>query len=251
MTFFYQMEKTWTFSRLTPDGNEGVGVEIVYLEHTYGTKYYFVDQVNGNINVIHDDNLKESTEFVGCFCPFDLEDLELKVCKITDYREGQDDSRLDEDRRQATQSTPSPQQPSQPKELCPLNELKELAHDSKVFMTEQHTKLYFSHVEIINGLVESYQVYSYLMASQPDLAGEYAVKDQSKCHMRKYSEMSTVSCKWIKFIISVKDPEHVKDLGWVPNDWKYKFNPDHIKVIVGMVPNTLKQISLNGIEVQR
>ena len=43
-------------------------------------------------------------------------------------------------------------------------------------MTEECTKLYFSHVEIINDLVESYQAYSNLVANQPDLAGEYAVK---------------------------------------------------------------------------
>ena len=24
------------------------------------------------------------------------------------------------------------------------------------------------------------------------------------------------------------DPEHVKDHGWVPNDWTNKFSPDHI-----------------------
>ena len=34
-----QVVNTWTFGRLTPDGNEGVGVEIPYLEHAYGTKY--------------------------------------------------------------------------------------------------------------------------------------------------------------------------------------------------------------------
>ena len=66
-----------------------------------------MDQVNGNINVIHDNSL-ESTVII------DLEELELKVCKITDHHEGQDDSRLDEDRRQATQNTPSLQQPLQP-----------------------------------------------------------------------------------------------------------------------------------------
>ena len=43
-------------------------------------------------------------------------------------------------------------------------------------MTEQCTKLYFSHVEIINDLVESYQAYSNLMAGQLDLAGEYVLK---------------------------------------------------------------------------
>ena len=170
-----QIINTWTFSRLTPDGNEGVGVEIAYLECAHGMKYYVMDQVNGNINAIHDDSL-ESTEFVGNFCPFDLEELELKVCKITDCCEGEDDSRLNDDRRQVTQSAPSPQQPSQPKELCPFNELKKLIHDVKVFTTEQCTKLYFSHVERINDLVESYQAYSNLMASQPDVAGEYAVK---------------------------------------------------------------------------
>ena len=27
------------------------------------------------------------------------------------------------------------------------------------------------------------------------------------------------------------DPEHVKNLGWVPNEWRYNFNPDHVKDI--------------------
>ena len=108
-----QIVKTWTFGRLTPYGNEGVGVKILYLEHAYGMKYYVMDQVNGNINVIHDDSL-ESTEFMSHFCPFNLEELELKLCKIMDYCENIDDSRLDDDRWKVTQSTPSLQQPLQP-----------------------------------------------------------------------------------------------------------------------------------------
>ena len=58
-----------------------------YPECAYGMKYYIVSQLNGNINVIHDDNL-ESIEFMGQFCQFDLEELELKVSKITDCHEG-------------------------------------------------------------------------------------------------------------------------------------------------------------------
>ena len=47
------------------------------------------------------------------------------------------------------------------------------------------------------------------------------------------------------------DPENVKDLGWVPNDWTHKFNPDHVKVITGTVQNTPKaEISPNGAEIQ-
>ena len=34
------------------------------------------------------------------------------------------------------------------------------------------------------------------------------------------------------------DPEHVKDLGWVPNDWNQKFSPDHVKDATETVKNT-------------
>ena len=72
---------TFTFDRLTPNGNEGVGVQIDYLECAYGTKYYIIDKVNGQINAIHDDSL-ELTEFKGHFSPLDLDNLELKVCRL-------------------------------------------------------------------------------------------------------------------------------------------------------------------------
>ena len=72
---------TWTFDRLTPNGNEGVGVKLDYLEHTYGTRYYVIDKVNGDINAIHDESL-ELMEFKGHFSPFDLDNLEAKVCRL-------------------------------------------------------------------------------------------------------------------------------------------------------------------------
>ena len=72
---------TWTFDRLTPNGNEGVGVKLDYLECTYGTRYYVIDKVNGDINAIHDESL-ELTEFKGRFSPFDLDDLEARVCRL-------------------------------------------------------------------------------------------------------------------------------------------------------------------------
>ena len=72
-----QIINTWTFGRLTPEGNEGVGVELGYLEHAYGTKYYVIDQVNGQISAIHDDSL-ELMEFAGHFSPFNLDKLEQR-----------------------------------------------------------------------------------------------------------------------------------------------------------------------------
>ena len=72
---------TWTFNRLTPNGNEGIGAQIDYLEHTYGTKYYVINKVNDQINAIHDDSL-ELTKFKGCFSLFDLDNLESKVSRL-------------------------------------------------------------------------------------------------------------------------------------------------------------------------
>ena len=84
-----QIINTWTFDRLTPNGNEGVGVQIDYLECTYETKYYVIDKVNGQINAIHDESL-ELTEFKGCFSPFDLDKLEMKVCRLADRNKYED-----------------------------------------------------------------------------------------------------------------------------------------------------------------
>ena len=72
---------TWTFDRLTPNGNEGVGVKLDFLECAYGTRYYVINKVNGDINAIHDESL-ELTEFKVCFSPFDLDNLEAKVCRL-------------------------------------------------------------------------------------------------------------------------------------------------------------------------
>ena len=81
---------TWTFDRLTPNGNEGVGVKIDYLEHTYGTRYYVIDKINGDINAIHDQSL-ELNEFKGHFSPFDLDYLEARVCRLANRPgEGED-----------------------------------------------------------------------------------------------------------------------------------------------------------------
>ena len=72
---------TWTLDTLTPNGNEGVGIQLDYLERTYRTRYYVIDKVNGDINAIHDVSLK-LTEFKGHFSPFNLDNLEAKVCRL-------------------------------------------------------------------------------------------------------------------------------------------------------------------------
>ena len=99
-----------------PDGNEGVGVKIPYLEHAYSTKYYVVNKINGNIGAIHDNSI-EPTDFMGCFSPFNRMELEFDVYRAADHHNNEDDSRLDDKRRQMTDNIPASQQPSQPRTL--------------------------------------------------------------------------------------------------------------------------------------
>ena len=98
---------TWTFDRLTPNGNEGVGVQIDYLEHAYGTRYYVIDKVNSQINAIHDDSL-ELTGFKGCFSPFDLANLESKVCRLAIEDKYEEDIFESQDTPQRCYSDPNP-----------------------------------------------------------------------------------------------------------------------------------------------
>ena len=44
-----QIVNTWMFDRLTHNGNEGVGVQMDYLECAYETKYYVINKVNGKL----------------------------------------------------------------------------------------------------------------------------------------------------------------------------------------------------------
>ena len=50
-----QIINKWVFNRQTTDSNEGVGIEIPYIECTYSTRYYVIDTVNGNIIAIHNN----------------------------------------------------------------------------------------------------------------------------------------------------------------------------------------------------
>ena len=99
-----QIINTWTFGRLTPDGNEGVGVKIGFLEHAYGTKC-LCDR-SGKWSHIQCDSMIEIelTEFTGHFSPFNLDELEMKVCRLADHQEDENDF---------PQGASAPQQPLQ------------------------------------------------------------------------------------------------------------------------------------------
>ena len=54
------------------------------------------------------------------------------------------------------------------------------------------------------------------------------------------------------------DPEHVQDLGWLPDDWKFRFNPDHVKDVTDTAqtapkhrshPMQLRSASVNEVQI--
>ena len=59
-----------------------------------------INQVNGQINAIHDDTI-ELTDFTGHLSPFNLDELEIKVCRLAGHQKDEDD---------CTQGAPTPQQ---------------------------------------------------------------------------------------------------------------------------------------------
>ena len=80
-----------------------LGAQMDYLGCAYETKYYIIDKVDSQINAIHDDSL-ELTEFKGCFSPFDLDKLEMKVCRLADRNKYEDDLPEHQDALQAQDS---------------------------------------------------------------------------------------------------------------------------------------------------
>ena len=174
-----QIINKWIFGRQMPDGYEGIGVEIPYLECAHSTKYYVIDQINGNICTIHDNKIKPTDSF-GCLRSFNLKELEFNVCRIADHCNNVDDSRLDDNRRHVPQEVPTLQKSAQPRQLRPFHELKDMVHDSQVFSMEYCTNLYFYRIEVINNLVESFQMYSTHILNNPLSAPEYRTKQSEQ-----------------------------------------------------------------------
>ena len=156
-----QIINKWVFDRKTPDGYEGVGIKIPYLEHAYSTRYYVIDTANGNINAIYNNKI-EPTDFFGCFSPFNPRELEFNVCRIAHHHNSEDDSRLNEKRRQVPQEeAPAPPQSAQLRPLRSFHELRDMTHEGQVFS-----------IEVINDLIESFQMYSMQILNQPESAAE-------------------------------------------------------------------------------
>ena len=107
-------------------------------------------------------------------------------------------------------------------------------HTSKCFMPKY--KLYFGVVCIQGNKVE--------VKDNNGKLTWYHISDIKKTDMitKLICQLPDVNTFGRKGRLSF-NPENVMDLGWVPNDWTHKFNPDHIKDITGTAQDAPEQSS--------
>ena len=75
------------FDRETLDGNTGFQLEIPYLEHAFGTKYFVMDRVTGIMMGIY-DNKVEQIDLKGQLKPFNMNQLDRVMHIIGQRRLG-------------------------------------------------------------------------------------------------------------------------------------------------------------------
>ena len=84
------------FDRETLDGNTGFQLEIPYLEHAFGTKYFVIDQVTGSMMGIYEDKV-EQIDLTGQLKPFNINQFDKVMYIIGQQRLGLDTSLIPTD----------------------------------------------------------------------------------------------------------------------------------------------------------
>ena len=79
------------FNRETIEGNAGFRLEIPYLEHAFGTKYFVIDKVTGTMMGIYDDKVKQ-IDMQAQLKPFNINQLDRVMHIIGQRRLGLDTS---------------------------------------------------------------------------------------------------------------------------------------------------------------
>ena len=168
-----QIVNKWICGRQTPDGNEGVGSWNTLL----GTCHMALNTmllIKSQVILVQSTKITLNPQItLRVISPFNLKELEFHVCRIADHHNGRgwflgwmmtgDGSALNAAFLSYSQPTPDLA------ETIP-HELWDMVQDGHVFSMEQHTNLYFHHVEVINDLVESFQMYATYMYYHPDSA---------------------------------------------------------------------------------
>ena len=164
------------FDRETLDGNTGFQLEIPYLEHAFGTKYFIMDHVTGSMMGIYDDKV-EQIDLKGQLKPFNINKLDRVMHILGQRRLGLDTSSIPSDEipeeSQMGHSSNRMEYPSTPKQFNLFQEYKNVEHDGNMLTADQRTKVYEDRSKVIVEMAEAFYIFSRSIFFNPEMAEQY------------------------------------------------------------------------------
>ena len=164
------------FNRETLDGNTGFQLEIPYLEHAFGTKYFIMDHITGSMMGIYDDKV-EQIDLKGQLKPFNINQLDRVMHILCQRRLGLDTSSIPSDEipeeSQMGQSSNRMEYPSTPKQFNLFQEYKNVEHDGNMLTADQRTKVYEDRSKVIAEMANVFYIFSRSIFFNPEMADQY------------------------------------------------------------------------------
>ena len=159
------------------NGNEGVVLEIPFLEGAFGTKHFIVDKVNGQMAGIYDD-MVEVIECQAQMEPFNLKQLNTMVAMLEQKRQGFDVSLIADPCKAAQQTDQLDiverlEYPSTPKDFQSFNRLRDMKYEGKVLTSERRSELYWDRAKVIIEMADSLHVFRRCMYFNPEMTNTY------------------------------------------------------------------------------
>ena len=142
------------FKRKTTHGNEGFVLQIPFLEHAFGTKYFVVDKQNGSMMGILNDKV-ETISAEAQMKPFNLAQLSCMITTIEQHRQGFNESSVAGSIAGHAEAPNHDrlQYPSTPKEFKTFDSLKQLQYNGNMLTPEERSGLYWDHTKLLRWLM--------------------------------------------------------------------------------------------------
>ena len=173
------------FDRETLDGNTGFQLEIPYLEHVFGTKYFVMDHVTGSMMGIY-DNKVEQIDLKGQLKPFNINQLDRVMHILGQRRLGLDTSSIPTDdipeESPTSHSSNRMEYPSTPKQFNLFQEYKNVEHDGNMLTADQRTKVYEDRFKVIAKMAESFHIFSMSIFFNLEMADQYTLSRDKYFH---------------------------------------------------------------------
>ena len=176
------------FKRKTIDGDEGFVLQIPFLEHAFGTKYFVVDKQNGSMMGIF-NNKVETISAEAQIRPFNLAQLSHMVTTIEQHRQGFNESSTADsiEGHAEDQNHDRLQYPSTPKEFKTFDSLKQLQYDGNMLTPKEGSGLYWDHTKVIVEMSDAFKVFSRCMHFNPEMSDKY--QSNIEQYTRYYSDL--------------------------------------------------------------